>query len=121
MIKEIAFTAYPATDVEKLRNFYRDALGLTFGNEFAEDGVLKYDEATIAGGCFAVMTQEWIDRPPGSASSVVFEVDDIEQARGDLQARGVEVEEIHDTGVCRLTSFQDPEGNKVSLHQRTAL
>lgn len=119
MIKEIAFTAYPANDVEKLRNFYRDVLGLKFSGEFAESGVLKYDEALLGDGCFAVMTHEWLGRPAGSASSVVFEVDDIEKTRNDLIGRGVDVEEIYDTPVCRLTSFPDPEGNKVSLHQRT--
>ncbi|HEY9085253.1 MAG TPA: VOC family protein [Candidatus Tyrphobacter sp.] len=119
MIKEIAFTAYPAKDVERVRNFYRDTLGLKFSGEFAENGALKYDESILDGGCFAVLTEEWAGRPAGTAASIVFEVDDIEKARKDLTARGIAVEEIYDTPVCRLTSFEDPEGNKVSLHQRT--
>lgn len=117
MIKEIAFTAYPAKDVAKLRDFYRDTLGLKFSGEFAEQGVVKYDEAPVGSGTFAVLTEEWAGRPPGSACSVVFEVEDIERARNDLRAKGLEVEEIYDTPVCRLTSFEDAEGNKVSLHQ----
>ncbi len=120
MIKDIAFTAYPAKDVAKLRDFYRDVLGLNFNGEFAENGVLKYDEAVLGSGCFAVLTDEWAGRPPGSAASVAFEVDDIDRARNDLIAKGMTVEDIYDTPVCRLTSFQDPEGNKVTLHQRTA-
>jgi predicted enzyme related to lactoylglutathione lyase len=120
MVKEIAFTVYPAKDVTKLRDFYRDALGFKFSGEFAENGVLKYDEAPLAGGWFAVMTDEWAGRPAGSAASIVFEVDDIERARKELTAKGLTVEEIYDTPVCRITSFEDPEGNKVSLHQRTA-
>ncbi|HUY40513.1 MAG TPA: VOC family protein [Candidatus Dormibacteraeota bacterium] len=119
-IKEIAFTAYPAKDVARVRDFYRDVLGLPFSGEFAESGVLKYDEVKLGGGYFAVLTEEWAGRPAGSAGSVVFEVDDIESARNDLIARGLSVEEIYDTPVCRITSFSDPEGNKVSLHQRTA-
>lgn len=120
MIKEIAFTAYPAKDVTKLRDFYRDTLGLAFTGEFAENGVLKYDEANVNGGYFAVMTDEWVGKPAGSAGSIVFEVEDIEKARKDLMAKGLSVEEIYDTPVCRITSFSDPEGNKVSLHQKTA-
>lgn len=120
MIKEIAFTAYPAKDVEKLRNFYRDTLGMKFGSEFAEDGAVKYDEANVNGGYFAVMTDEWVGRPAGSAASIVFEVEDLERTRNDLIEKGVAVEAIYDTPVCRLASFDDPEGNKVSLHQRTA-
>lgn len=120
MIKEIAFTAYPAKNVAQVRDFYHDVLGLKFGQPFEENGVLKYDEAVLDGGCFAVITDEWAGRPAGSAASIVFEVADIERARNDLIAKGFAVEEIYDTPVCRLTSFEDPEGNKVSLHQRTA-
>jgi predicted enzyme related to lactoylglutathione lyase len=120
VIKEIAFTAYPAKDVAKVRDFYRDVLGIAFNGEFAENGVLKYDEAPLAGGYFSILTEDWVGRPAGTASSIVFEVEDIEKARKDLTARGIAVEEIYDTPVCRLTSFEDPEGNKVSLHQRTA-
>lgn len=119
MITGLAFTAYPAKDVEKLRDFYRDSLGLKFSGEFAENGVLKYDEAILPDGCFAVLTSEWAGREPGTAGSAVFEVDDIEKMRNDLIAKGIEVESIYDTPVCRLTSFSDLEGNKVSLHQRT--
>jgi predicted enzyme related to lactoylglutathione lyase len=120
MIKEIAFTAYPAKDVEKLRDFYRDTLGLRFSDPFLEGDTMKYAQAEINGGYFAVMTEEWVSRPAGSAASIVFEVDDIERARKELIAKGLTVEEIYDTPVCRLTSFSDPEGNKVSLHQSTA-
>jgi len=119
VIKEIAFTVYPAKDVAKLRDFYRDVLGLKFSDAFSEGDVVKYAEAELKGGYFAVMTDEWAERPAGSAASIVFEVDDIEQTRKDLIARGLEVEEIYDTPVCRLTSFPDAEGNKVSLHQST--
>jgi predicted enzyme related to lactoylglutathione lyase len=120
MIKEIAFTVYPAKNVASLRDFYRDVLGLQFSGEFAENGVIKYDEAPLKGGWFAVMTDEWAGRPAGTAASIVFEVDDIERTRDELIGKGLAVEEIYDTPVCRITSFEDAEGNKVSLHQRTA-
>jgi predicted enzyme related to lactoylglutathione lyase len=119
MIKEIAFTAYPAGDVEKLRRWYEDKLGLKFSAPFAEDGVEMYNEAKIGDGYFSVMTSKWIERDPGSASGVVFEVDDIDKTVTDLRGKGVEVEDVYDTPVCRITSFEDLEGNKVSLHQVT--
>ena len=45
MIKEIAFTAYPAKDVAGLRKWYEDKLGLKFTGPYEEDGVEKYNEA----------------------------------------------------------------------------
>ncbi len=119
MIKEIAFTAYPAKDVAGLRKWYEDNLGLKFSGPYEEDGVEKYNEANIGSGTFSVLWQDWADREPGSASGVVFEVDDIDKAVTDLRAKGVEVEDPYATPVCKITSFVDGEGNKVSFHQVT--
>jgi predicted enzyme related to lactoylglutathione lyase len=119
MIKEIAFTAYPAQNVAGLRKWYEDNLGLTFSGPYEQDGVEKYNEAKIGNGYFSVLTQEWADREPGSASGVVFEVDDIDSTVTDLRGKGIEVEDPYATPVCKITSFQDAEGNKVSLHQIT--
>jgi predicted enzyme related to lactoylglutathione lyase len=117
MIKDIAFTAYPAKDVQRLRDFYMRVLGLAFTGPFSEDGVLKYDEAQVGSGWFALMTTQWLGETP--AGSIAFEVDDIERAFADLRSAGVEVGEIHDTSVCKLGAFKDPEGNSVTLHQST--
>ena len=117
MVKDIAFSAYPAKDVEALRKFYTETLGLKFTAPFAEDGVLKYDEAQVGNAWFSVMTLDWLEISP--AAGVAFEVDDIDKTVADLRDKGVAIEGIYDTPVCRLTSFNDPEGNKVTLHQTT--
>jgi predicted enzyme related to lactoylglutathione lyase len=119
MIKEIAFTAYPARDVASLRSWYEDRLGIPFSPPFVQEGVEKYSEANIGSGYFSLMTTEWAERAPGSASGVVFEVDDLDATISQLRKRGVRIEDPYDTGVCRVASLEDPEGNKVSLHQVT--
>ena len=117
LVKDIAFTAYPAKDVAALRDFYATHLGLKFTGPFAEEGVLKYDEAQVGSGWFAVMTEQWLTISP--CAGLAFEVDDVEKTLAELRANGVEVENVYDTGVCKLASFNDPEGNKVTLHQMT--
>ena len=117
MIKEIAFTAYPAKDVAKLRSFYTDKLGIKFGQPYSEDGIEKYADAQIGNGWFAIITSEWAG--DGTAASIAFEVDDVDKAFADLRAAGVSVGEIHDTSVCKMGSFTDLEGNRVTLHQIT--
>lgn len=120
MITGIAFTAYPARNVTQLRKWYEDNLGLKFNAPFEEEGVEKYNEASVGGGgYFSVLTTEWADREPGSASGVVFEVDDINKAVADLRGKGVEVDDPYETPVCKLASFSDAEGNKVTYHQVT--
>ncbi len=117
MVKDIAFTAYPAKDVAALRDFYAKNLGLKFTGEFAEDGVLKYDEAQVGSSWFAVMTTDWAEIAP--SGGLAFEVDDIEKTLADLRAKGVDVQNVYETPVCKLSSFNDPEGNKVTLHHTT--
>ncbi len=119
MIKEIAFTAYPAKDVAGLRQWYQDTLGLTFNAPYVEDGVEKYNEAKIGDGYFSVLTHEWAERDPGTASGVVFEVDDIDDTVADLRKKGVTVGDPYATPVCKIASLEDKEGNRVSLHQVT--
>ncbi|MGC1381312.1 MAG: VOC family protein [Candidatus Baltobacteraceae bacterium] len=119
MIKEIAFTAYPAKDVATLRKWYEDKLGLKFSGPFVEDGVEKYNETKIGDGYFSLLWHEWVERNPGSASGVVFEVDNIDESVADLRGKGVKVEDPYETPVCKITSFEDLEGNKVSFHQVT--
>ncbi len=118
MIKDIAYTAYPSNDVAGTRAWYEDTLGLTFAGPYVEDGVEKYNEAHLTNGCFSLMASEWVGREPGSAAGIVFEVDDIDDAARSLRAKGVALEDLFDGPVCRQASFADPEGNKVTLHQK---
>lgn len=117
MVKDIAFTAYPAKDVEALRRFYTEKLGFAFTGAFNQEGALKYDEAQVGSGWFAVMTSEWLEIAP--CAGLAFEVDDIDETVEDLKSKGVPIENVYETPVCKLTSFNDPEGNKVTLHQTT--
>ena len=53
------------------------------------------------------------ERAPGA------HVDDVEAARAELEAKGVEFpSETLDTGVCHMAFFTDPDGNDLMLHRR---
>jgi predicted enzyme related to lactoylglutathione lyase len=118
VIKHIAFTVYPSNDVAGTRAWYEETLGLKFAGPYMEDGVEKYNEAHLGDGAFALMASEWVGREPGSAASIAFEVDDLAAAVQSLTAKGVTVEDIFEGPVCKSTSFEDPEGNKVTIHQK---
>ena len=48
-------------------------------------------------------------------------MDDVQQARGELESKGIEFEgEILDSGVCFQAYFRDPDGNALILHNRYA-
>jgi hypothetical protein len=47
-------------------------------------------------------------------------VADVEAAKAELEARGVECVGSGDTGVCNMAVVLDPDGNAVILHRRYA-
>jgi len=119
VIKNIAFSAYPAQNVAALRQWYESTLGITFGAPYMEEGVEQYNEADIGGGYFSLMNHNWMQQPAGSGAGVSFEVDDLDGRLAELKAKGVEADEPYVTPVCKLSTIRDAEGNKVILHQTT--
>lgn len=118
MIKEIAFTAYPCRNVESTRRWYEEKLGLTFAGPYCEDGIEKYNEAHIATGCFSLVSDEWLEGAAGTGIGLAFEVDDLDPMLAALAANGVAASGHFDGPVCKQATVRDPEGNRITLHQR---
>jgi predicted enzyme related to lactoylglutathione lyase len=111
MIKEIAFVVYPVKDLGRARTFYEETLGLKVGEDFGE--MVEYD---IAGTAFAINANPYQSAP---ASSVAFEVDNLDAEVAKLKAAGVAFQGgINESPVCRMALFQDPDQNTLCLHQR---
>ncbi len=59
---------------------------------------------------------EWA---PAVTAFLALHVEDVAQARADLEAKGVKFAgEIVDTGVCHMAFFNDPDGNSLMFHSR---
>ena len=112
------FISVPVTDLERSTAFYRDTLGLQLVGEGAwpefqlgENISLYLLDPTNIG-------QEF--KGPHTAS-IALRVPDVEEARGELEAKGVVFAgETFDTGVCHMAHFTDPDGNVLMLHRRYA-
>ena len=116
MICELAFVATPVTDMRRAQAFYEGTLGLKSTEEAVEGHWVEYD---LPGGTFAItdMQPEW--KPSEQGTVVAFEVDDIDETMADLKTKGVELKMgIFDTPVCRMAIIEDPDGNKITIHQR---
>ena len=117
-VERTDFISVPVTNLEQLTAWYRDTLGLEqIGQgawpefQLGENVSLYLLDPTNIG-------QEF--RGPHT-SSIALRVADVEQARGELESRGVEVRgETFDTGVCHMAFFSDPDGNELMLHRRYA-
>ena len=117
-VERTDFISVPVTNLEQSTAWYRDTLGLEQIGEGAwpefqlgENVSLYLLDPTNIG-------QEF--RGPHT-SSIALRVPDVDQARGELESRGVEFRgETFDTGVCHMAFFSDPDGNELMLHRRYA-
>ena len=98
-------------DMERAVTFYRDVLGLPLanraGNEWAE-----FQAGPVR------LALHGTEEPSLPASgTVVFKVNDLDEARWALQQRGVvfDGEESEVAGLARFTTFHDPDGNPMQL------
>ena len=114
MVKEIAFTAYTVTDMERARDFYEKQLGLQVESRW--EG--KWVEYAVGSGTFAI--QNVMSGPPSGRRGVIaFEVDDFDKTVADLKAAGVPVEmDVYESSVCWMAIVNDPDGNSVCIHHR---
>jgi catechol 2,3-dioxygenase-like lactoylglutathione lyase family enzyme len=116
VIEGIDFVAVPSRDSERSRRFYVETLGLR------PDERAQF-EFWVGDTCFGIWEPEKFGREfaPQKNAHLALHVDDVEAARQELEAKGVEFEgEIFDTGVCHMAFFSDPDGNDLLLHRRYA-
>ena len=115
-IEKLDFVAIPSRDEERSRRFYGELLGLR-----ADDR--SQHEFWVGDTCVAIWEPEKVGAPflAKKNGHLALHVADVEQARGELEAKGVEfVGETFDTGVCKTAFFTDPDGNDLMLHRRYA-
>ncbi|MBU8977898.1 MULTISPECIES: VOC family protein [unclassified Lysobacter] len=118
MLKKIAFTMYPVTDVARARAFYEQTLGLKHGSLGEQGGQYWIEYDLPGGGCLALTNATQSKPSEAAGGTVAFEVDDLDALIADLKGKGVAFRtDIIDTPVCRMAVCADSEGNALLLHQ----
>jgi catechol 2,3-dioxygenase-like lactoylglutathione lyase family enzyme len=106
----------PSTNTERSRAFYVETLGLRPDERSS-------NEFWIGETCFGIWepARFGAEFQPQGNSIALIHVEDVESARKDLEAKGVEFDgDTFDTGVCHMATFKDPDGNPLTLHKRYA-
>ena len=117
--QRVDFIRVPVTDMDEATNFYGEVLGLERNpNSPAEDWI-EYEVGNVT---LAVMTphthdDEFVPLPP---ATIALRVPDVAGAKAKLEAAGLEVGEMWDSGVCHGAGISDPTGNRILLHRRYA-
>jgi predicted enzyme related to lactoylglutathione lyase len=111
----------PVSDVDRAKAFYVEQLGFAADVDVRPvDGVRVVQVTPPGSSCSLGMGTGLpvYEGTPGSIRGLHLVVDDIEQARAELVARGVDVGTVQDVGGGVLyAGFEDPDGNSLTLQQ----
>jgi catechol 2,3-dioxygenase-like lactoylglutathione lyase family enzyme len=123
----------PVADVDRAKSFY-ETMGFRLDADFSGDGDFRVVQLTPPGSEVSIIFGSGVtSAAPGSVQGLYLVVYDIESARADLVARGIDVSEVyHDAGgvfehagtdhrlpgpdpnrgdYASFASFSDPDGN----------
>ncbi len=144
---KLEIVVIPVSDVDRAKRFYGD-LGWRLDADYAAGDDFRVIQFTPPGsGCSVIFGKNVTAAAPGSAQGLYLIVSDVEAARTELLARGVEISEVfHDAAGVYLgpdepylfgrrrisgrdpehrsyrsfASFRDPDGNGWLLQEITA-
>jgi catechol 2,3-dioxygenase-like lactoylglutathione lyase family enzyme len=118
IVERTDFVSVPVTDMERATGFYRDTLGL---EQVSDDGFPEFQLGENVSLYLIDMEQIGQQFSGPHTAHVALRVADVEEARRELEARGVEFHgETRDSSVCHMAFFTDPDGNALMLHRRYA-
>ena len=112
-VQRVDYIRVPVTDMEQANHFYGEVLGLERNPNSPDGDWVEYEAANVT---LAVMTPhthdyEFTPLPPGT---LAFGVADVAEAKAKLEAAGVQVNDVWDSGVCQGAGLRDPAGNPSS-------
>jgi catechol 2,3-dioxygenase-like lactoylglutathione lyase family enzyme len=111
----------PVSDVDRAKAFYTDKVGFNADHDHQVSDELRFVQLTPPGSaCSIAIGTGLTDMAPGSLRGIQLVVGDLEAAREELLARGVEVSEIQDLPGGPFVFFSDPDGNAWSVQLVTA-
>ena len=88
---KIELVAIPVTDVDRAKTFYVEQVGFNADHDYQVSDELRFVQLTPPGSaCSVVMGTGITQMPPGSQKGVQVVVADVEAARQDLLAHGVQ-------------------------------
>lgn len=115
---KLELVAIPVTDVDRAKAFYVEQVGFNADHDFQVREDLRLLQLTPPGSaCSVVLGTGITQMPPGSQKGLQMVVEDVEAARSELIARGVQPSEVDVQPWGSFVTFSDPDGNTWALQQ----
>jgi catechol 2,3-dioxygenase-like lactoylglutathione lyase family enzyme len=108
---KLELVAVPVSDVDRAKDFYVKA-GFNADHDHVVSDEIRFVQLTPPGSACSIAIGKGVSQmEPGSIQGLQVVVDEIEAARRELAARGIEVTEVQDFPWGRFVFFSDPDGN----------
>ena len=108
----------PVSDVDRAKAFYVDQVGFHADHDYQVTGTLRFVQLTPPGSaCSVVMGTGITEMAPGSQKGLQVVVADVETARAELIAHGVQASGVDVQPWGSFVTFSDPDGNSWALQQ----
>ena len=115
-VQGVDYMRVPVTDIERAKEFYGGVLGLPPGPSQHEDWV-EYQAGAVTLAVMTPATHEY-EFAPLPPATIALGVPDVAVAKAQLEAAGLDVTDMWDSGVCNGAGITDPAGNRILLHHR---
>jgi catechol 2,3-dioxygenase-like lactoylglutathione lyase family enzyme len=118
MDMKLELVPLPVTDVDRAKRFYVEQVGFHDDHDYQVSDSLRFVQLTPPGSaCSIVLGTGITSMAPGSQQGLQVVVTDVEEAKRELDERGVTTSEIDDQPWGRFIHFSDPDGNSWSVQQ----
>jgi predicted enzyme related to lactoylglutathione lyase len=115
---KLELVAIPVSDVDRAKAFYSEQAGFVAEHDHQVDQDTRFVQLTPPGShCSIAIGNGITDAAPGSVVGMQMTVPDVEQARSELLARGVDVGEVQVFPWGSFVFFADPDGNRWAVQQ----
>lgn len=117
---KLALIILPVSDVDRAKAFYTDQMGFAEDYDMAPNDQFRVVQLTPPGSACSIAIGRGLTNPqpePGSTKGLRVIVDDIEQARDELNGQGCSVSDIDNRPWGRFAWLSDPDGNGWELCQ----
>ena len=114
----------PVADVDRAKAFYVDRAGFNADHDTRISDTMRIVQLTPRGSACSIVIGTGLNgMAPGSVEGLQLVTSDMDAARGELVARGVDVGEVVEMGrpggdtSFKFANFRDPDGNAWVLQE----
>ena len=117
---KLKLVTIPVTDVDRAKAFYVDQAGFVADHDHLVNDELRFVQLTPPGSACSIAIGTGLTQSEPGSAQVQLVVADVQAAREQLLARGLELGEVQTFDWGSFVFFADPDGNRWAVQQLPA-